>query len=248
MGYIYKITNNLNNMIYVGLTTKIRPTDRFSQHRYLARHPEQEHNGVASYLHRAMAKYGIDNFTFEIIEQVENNLLEEREQYWIKFYNCLAPNGYCLTAGGKGTPGYSRKQSVEEREKRSESNKLFYINHPEAIEEARERTKKMWDNEEYRKKVTESNKKFYTEHPDMFKGKNNPFYGKHHTEESLKKIKEASKKQQRKIAQLDKDTLEVIKIHDGIKDAEKELGVSHGWISKAARQDKVAYGFRWKFV
>jgi len=81
----------------------------------------------------------------------------------------------------------------------------------------------------------------------MFKGENNPFYGKHHTEESLAKIKEASKKYQKQIIQLDKDTLEELQIFDGVKDAEKALGVSHGWLSKAARQNKVAYGYRWKF-
>lgn len=246
MGFIYKITNQLNGMIYVGLTTKERPTDRFSQHRYLARHCEQEKN--ISYLHRAMAENGIDNFSFEVIEEVDNNILNEREQYWIAFYNCLAPNGYNLTKGGEGTLGYSRSQTVEERIKRKNSNKQFYIDHPEAIEKCREQAKELWKDELYRQKVTESNKKFYAEHPDKFRGENNPFYGKHHTEESLKKIKEASKKRQLPIAQLDKDTLETIKIYDGVKEAEKALNVSHGWISKAARQDKVAYGFRWKFI
>ena len=52
MGYIYQIENLLNHKIYIGQTTKERATDRFSQHRYLARHPEQETS--ISYLHRAM--------------------------------------------------------------------------------------------------------------------------------------------------------------------------------------------------
>lgn len=79
MGYIYKITNKINNKIYIGQTIKERPSDRYSQHRYLANHPEQE-KGI-SYLHRAMALDGLDNFQFEIIEQIENGLLNEREQY-----------------------------------------------------------------------------------------------------------------------------------------------------------------------
>ena len=53
-------------------------------------------------------------------------------------------------------------------------------------------------------------------------------YGKHHTEEALEKIRANAKKKKLKIAQLNKDTLEIIKIHDGVKDAERELGVSHG--------------------
>ena len=114
--------------------------------------------------------------------------------------------------------------------------------------EISERTKALWENEEYREKVTKNVRKFYEEHPDMFKGENNPFYGRHHTEESLKKIHEAAAKRQLKIAQLDKDTLEIIKIFNGVKEAERALGVSHGWISKAAHQDKVAYGYKWKFM
>lgn len=246
MGYIYKITNKTNNKIYIGQTTKERAADRFSQHRYLARHQEQENS--SSYLHRAMALEGVDNFSFEVIEEIENEFLNDKEQYWIQYYNSMAPNGYNLTLGGDGTKGYSRPQSIEEREKRKQSNKQFYIDHPEALEELSQRTKKLWENEEYRKKVTESNKKFLEEHPDKFKGENNPMYGKHHTEEALMKIKAHAATRKTPLAQLDKETREIIQIFDGVKDAEKALGVSHGWLSKAARTDKVAYGFRWKFI
>lgn len=69
----------------------------------------------------------------------------------------------------------------------------------------------------------------------MFKGKNNPMYGKHHTEEALEKMRAHATTRKLKIAQLNKDTLNVIQIFDGVKDAEKALNVSHGWISKAAR-------------
>lgn len=191
---------------------------------------------------------GINNFIFEIIENIEDTKLDERECYWIQFYNCMAPNGYNLTKGGEGTAGYSRQQTLQEREKRKQSNIQFYKDHPEELIRASERTKKLWENEEYRKKVTESNKKFYSEHPDKFKGENNPMYGKKHTEEALEKIRANAAKRKNQIAQLDKDTLEIIKIYDGIKDAEKALNVSHGWLSKAARQDKIAYGYRWKIL
>ena len=250
MGYIYKITNNLNQKLYIGLTTKTRPTDRFSQHRYLAMHPEQE--ASESYLHKAMRVDGINNFSFEVIEECSNDKLEEREQYWIAYYHTYIKdplcNGYNLTKGGEGTIGFSRIQSEEEKQHKSEKMIQYYKEHPEKIEEARQRTLKLWDDEEYRKRVTESNKKFYEEHPDILKGENNPMYGKKHTEEALAKIKAHAATRKQKIAQLDKDTLEIIQVFDGIKDAEKALGVSHGWLSKATRQGKVAYGFRWKFL
>ena len=79
MGYIYKITNQKNNKVYIGQTIKKRPSDRYSQHRYLANHLEQE-RGI-SYLHRAMISDGLDNFSFEVIEEIENQQLNEREQY-----------------------------------------------------------------------------------------------------------------------------------------------------------------------
>lgn len=246
MGYIYKITNKINNKIYIGQTIKNRPTDRFSQHKYAARHLDQD-NGI-SYLHRAMNKDGVDNFDFEIIEEIDNSLLNEQEKYWINFYNCQMPNGYNMTIGGEGAQGYSRPQTIEEREKRKESNKQFYIDHPEEKDKISERSKKLWESEEYRNKVKEGLKQFHEQNPDKFKGENNPMYGKKHTEEALKKIQAHAATRKNRIAQLDKDSLEILQIYDGIKDAEKALGVSHGWISKAAKQNKVAYGFRWKII
>lgn len=249
MNYIYKITNVNNGMVYVGQTTKNRPTDRFTQHKYLANHPEQEKS--ISYLHRAMSKDGVDNFIFEIIEEIEvedEELLNEREKFWIKELESLAPNGYNISEGGSGTPGFSRPQTAEERKKKGNSVKAFYENHPEARIRASERAKKRWEDEDFRRRVIEGNKRFHKEHPDFFTGENNPFYGKHHSEETLAKIKEASKKRQKPIGQYDKDTGELIKIFDGVKDAERALGVSHGWLSKAANQGKIAYGYKWKFL
>lgn len=243
MGFIYKIENQINNKIYIGLTKLARPTDRFSKHKYEGRHLKPNDHSL---LHKAMAKYGVDNFVFTIIEEVDNDLMPMREQYWIKQYNSQQPNGYNITEGGEGTPGFSRPQTLEEREKRKRSNKKFFQDNPEKREEVRERTKQLWQNDVYRQKVTESNKRFYAEHPDMFRSENNPFYGRHHTEETIQKIR--SKLKCQAIAQLNKDTYEVIQIFDGVKAAEKALNVSHGWLSKAARTDKIAYGFRWKFV
>lgn len=136
-----------------------------------------------------------------------------------------------MTDGGEGTKSFSRPQTLQERLKRQKSNKQFYINHPEALIKRSQITKQLWQNEEYRKKVTESHKKTYAEHPELrqrFCGENNPMYGKHHTEESIQKIKAAAANRKLKIAQLNKDTLEIIKVHDGVKDAEKALNVSHG--------------------
>ena len=128
MGYIYKISNNFDEKIYIGLTTKTKAIERWYQHRYLARHLSDTDK---SYLHKAMASHGINNFIFEVIEETSNDKLSEREQYWINYYNSIVPNGYNLTIGGEGTPGFVRPQSEEERIKKGKSIKAYYQNHPE---------------------------------------------------------------------------------------------------------------------
>jgi len=53
-------------------------------------------------LYKAFNKYGIENFTFEEIEQVDNSILDEREKYWIEYYDSYF-NGYNSTLGGRAT-------------------------------------------------------------------------------------------------------------------------------------------------
>ncbi len=79
---VYKITRLKTGEIYIGQTTSI--DKRFQDHVKSAL-------GVgtlaSSQLHRTMASDGPENFTFEIIEQVEKDKLKEREAYYINFYD-----------------------------------------------------------------------------------------------------------------------------------------------------------------
>ena len=72
-----------------------------------------------------MNKYGLEHFYFIIIEEVSNDSLNEREKFWIKFYNSLSPNGYNLTTGGEGAlgrksrfKGVPRPQEVKDKIKK----------------------------------------------------------------------------------------------------------------------------------
>lgn len=96
MSCIYKITNTINGKVYIGQTIK-NPKERFREHKYCATHK----NLRRGYLYKAMAKYGCDNFTIEVVEKCPRNLLDEREMYWIKQYDSFN-NGYNLTLGGGG--------------------------------------------------------------------------------------------------------------------------------------------------
>lgn len=101
MGYIYKITNTLNNKIYIGQTVKT-VEKRFQQHK---------NNSNKEYfsqivLYKAFNKYGVENFICEQLEEVPNKLLDEREKYWIEFYDSYF-DGYNSTLGGRATPLYN---------------------------------------------------------------------------------------------------------------------------------------------
>lgn len=101
MGYIYKITNTQNNKVYIGQTTKTID-DRWCQHHKNYDKPYFSHLP----LYRAMNKYGLQHFVCEEIEEVSNQELDEREKYWIKYYNSFGENGYNATLGGRATPLY----------------------------------------------------------------------------------------------------------------------------------------------
>lgn len=95
MGHIYKITNTINNKVYIGQT--IKPLQkRFSQHKNNYNKPYFSQLA----LYQAFKKYGLDNFTFEEIEQVPQDQLDEREKYWISYYDSYN-TGYNSTLGGR---------------------------------------------------------------------------------------------------------------------------------------------------
>ena len=95
MGFIYQIKNDINEKIYVGKTIRTLEV-RFKEHK-------SRINERNSHLYLAMRKYGVEHFSIEILEECEDNLLNEKEQYWIKKLNSYN-NGYNETLGGEGLP------------------------------------------------------------------------------------------------------------------------------------------------
>lgn len=113
MGYIYKITNDVNGKMYIGKTDRDAEI-RFKEHLYEAKTSDF----VNRPLYAAINKYGEDHFHFEIIEKTINSDVScEREQYWISklrtyvgFEDC---NGYNATLGGEGTSSYNYKEVID---------------------------------------------------------------------------------------------------------------------------------------
>ena len=106
MGIIYCYTNNDNDKKYIGQT--INPKQRISAHKSGAHNPnDTQYNGP---FHRAIRKYGFTNFSYEVLDELENsknNELDDLEAYYIEKYNVISPNGYNLRPGGKTARGWS---------------------------------------------------------------------------------------------------------------------------------------------
>lgn len=96
---IYKITNLVNNHTYIGQAVDIQK--RWISHKYEANNPNTVQYNYT--IHRAFRKYGLDNFSFEIIEQCCAEELNDKEIYWINYFDTYN-NGYNETPGGDCGP------------------------------------------------------------------------------------------------------------------------------------------------
>lgn len=119
VGIVYKYTSP-NGKCYIGQTT--RPVERKIEH------ISQALSGSKLAFHRAIRKYGIDNFTYEILCSVRANSkrklkesLDTLESFYIEKYNSNGVCGYNLTSGGDGILGYLH--SLETKSKLSKAHK-----------------------------------------------------------------------------------------------------------------------------
>jgi group I intron endonuclease len=193
---IYKIVNNINGKIYVGQTRQLLQK-RVSDHVSKNETP----------IDRALNKYGINNFTITIIDDAPSrDVLNEKEQYWIRELNCMAPNGYNLTAGGEGLlypteetrrkigeKSRGRKWSDASREKLSSSKKgMTYHMTEKGVDNIRKATKEQTWTKERREKVSKalSGRKLSEEHVNNIRKVRT---GWKYSEESKKKMSASRK-------------------------------------------------------
>lgn len=112
---IYKIENLLNGKVYIGQSRCIEK--RWINHRSAAFNPNNQCYDYPLYC--AIRKYGIENFSFEIIEKCEIKLLNDRELYWIEYFQAYGKNGYNQTQ--EGSLAHSGKLSQEDIEEIKQS-------------------------------------------------------------------------------------------------------------------------------
>ena len=102
---VYLIENKINGKKYVGQTVR-------SLNRRLHEHIFLDH----SVIHRAIDKYGWQNFKVSVLEECSTQEdLNEREIYYIKKFDCMTPNGYNVVSGGNSTSGYKHTEAHKQR-------------------------------------------------------------------------------------------------------------------------------------
>lgn len=122
---IYKVTNNINGKIYVGKQTNNK----------------KNYYGSGKLIKYAIKKYGIENFTKEIIDEVVGDILgSEAEIYWIQKLNAL--DGYNLEMHGNGG-------EISERQKHMNS---------ETVKNLWKDPNSVFNSPEYRKRLSDAGK------------------------------------------------------------------------------------------
>lgn len=110
---VYKITNNINNKCYIGSSINVK--QRWQQEKNAAYNSKQISYNYP--LSQAFRKYGIENFSFEILEIIDTDdwsIVNKKESEWIKNKNCVSPNGYNLKAEGISNQGGNKSTIPED--------------------------------------------------------------------------------------------------------------------------------------
>ncbi len=168
---IYKSTNKITGKIYIGQTTH-------TLDKRIKGHINESKKDKNRPFLLSINKYGVDNFTFETIDSANNlDELNDKEIYWVNFYNSVSPNGYNVTGGGQGKKMISTNELGKRISKGLQNSKKW---------------QKIKNSEEYLKKIKEKfighnkGKKFSTKHKEKIWEKNK--------ERILKFNKDTSKK------------------------------------------------------
>lgn len=155
MAYIYKITNLINNKCYIGKTLNTIQ-ERWREHCSDYKKRDEEKRPLYS----AMNKYGIENFKIEEIEQCNEDIVNDREKYWIEYYGSFK-KGYNATLGGDGKAYLDRKlliKTYNEIQNLKKSAKILNIDAGHLSKILKEnnievRSSKEVQNEEYGKEI-----------------------------------------------------------------------------------------------
>ena len=107
-GIIYKISNRVNNKVYIGQTIRTLE-ERLKRHF----HDAESNPNTKIYFQRAIRKYGKENFYIEQIDTAKTQEeLNKKEQFWIEKFDSIT-NGYNTAIGGEGGNTYKGMTSEQ---------------------------------------------------------------------------------------------------------------------------------------
>jgi hypothetical protein len=99
MGYIYKIENTVNGKVYVGQSKQ--PDRRWNDHKRIMNTTNERERRKPLYVD--MREYGVDRFSFSLLEKCKDDKMDEREVFWIERLNSQdESHGYNIYGGGRG--------------------------------------------------------------------------------------------------------------------------------------------------
>lgn len=152
---VYSITNKVSGRGYVGITSGKAGT-RWRHHALSIKGDKKACPLVA----RAIAKYGIENFEFSVIDIAENReQLSRKEGFWIGALGTVAPNGYNLTTGGDTNFHVTDEVRAKQSEK-AKSRTLEW-----SIKQSAAKLKWWSENPEYRAIAAERARRHHTGRP-----------------------------------------------------------------------------------
>jgi group I intron endonuclease len=246
MGYVYLVTNMINNTKYIGQTKCNDIETRWASHRKMLK------DSIGRYLLSAYHKYGIKNFKFQIICICFDEACDELEEYYIKKFNTLSPNGYNLKLGGKSSRhSEETKQIIAkklrervtdeirlEMRERAKNNPIFSYLKVYTDEEKIGISKKQ---KEYWSNISEEERKVIS---DERKSRIN---ASEKVKLALERGREVIKK---RVGKYDNNN-KLITIYNSIMEAAKDTNISHSSISKVCLKKPkyhTAGGYIWKFI
>ena len=178
---IYKVTNKINGKVYIGQSVDIGK--RWRQHMTAK---------DDIYFHKAIQKYGVENFEWEVIEQCKKKDLDEREIYWIEYYDSFNKGYNCTKGGDVGPVMYGEANS---------SWKGGISSDPEHLKQY----SKQWY-EVNKEKIKQHHKQYYQIHKEKRRE-----YDSHYREANKEKAKEYREANKEKIKQQMKEWYEAHK-------------------------------------
>lgn len=167
MGCIYLATNKVNGKRYVGKTVFLLSVRRSQHEGEACKHSRQ-------LFHRALWKYGVNSFNWQIIaEDEDEDFLHKCEKFSIQMLRTKLPSGYNMTDGGEGFVGGVVTQETRRKMRKSHLGVPLSVKHKENIKNA----------------LTKSER-----HKEASRIANQRRTGYHHTTETKRKIGAASRK------------------------------------------------------